>query len=142
MFPLDSSILKDDIKIHHTMRIMPEDQNTGGFYVALLKKNGQVRFGKGEAKTAEEMAEDKQMQKIKLNDGGSNADIQGPVEGEETEIAPPQTIKIEKTGKIRGFKIPKADYLPFSEKYNDAWQAIRELYGFDEVEADNREHQG
>ena len=26
------------------MRIMPEDQNTGGFFVALLKKNKKINF--------------------------------------------------------------------------------------------------
>jgi hypothetical protein len=46
MFPRDSKYLLDEQKIHYTMRIMPEDQNTGGFYVALLRKNKRIMFKK------------------------------------------------------------------------------------------------
>ena len=44
MFARDAKYLKDEQKIHYTMRIMPEDQDTGGFYVALLKKNKKINF--------------------------------------------------------------------------------------------------
>ena len=44
MFARDPKYLKDEQKIHYTMRIMPEDQDTGGFYVALLKKNKKINF--------------------------------------------------------------------------------------------------
>ena len=46
MFPRDPQYLLDQQKIHFTMRIMPEDQNTGGFYLALLKKNKRIMFKK------------------------------------------------------------------------------------------------
>jgi hypothetical protein len=46
MFPLDEKILENEIKIQNTMRIMPEDMNTGGFYVALLRKTGRIKFRK------------------------------------------------------------------------------------------------
>jgi tRNA (cytosine34-C5)-methyltransferase len=39
MFAVNQDELKHDIKLHYTARIMPEDQNTGGFFIALLKKN-------------------------------------------------------------------------------------------------------
>lgn len=127
MFPLDDKILQNDIKIHYTMRIMPEDQNTGGFYVALLKKNDHVRFNKNEQKT-EESGDEKVMQKVKLNEGGASEVVQGEEKIEETKL-------VEKPVKHKkgGYRIPKMDYLPFSDKYPDAWAAIRDLYGFDEV---------
>lgn len=127
MFPLDSQILEKDIKIQYTMRIMPEDQNTGGFYVALLRKNDHIRFNKNEQKP-EEASEEKQMQKTKLNEGG----VSGVVQQEDKIEEKKQFDKPDKHKK-GGFRVPKMDYLPFSEKYPDAWVAIRELYGFDDV---------
>ena len=37
LFPLDEEFMKS-INIQHTVRIMPNDNDTGGFFVALLKK--------------------------------------------------------------------------------------------------------
>lgn len=96
MFPRDKKVLREDIKIHHTMRIMPEDQNTGGFFIALLQKNAHVSLKKDENKTAapnpeKEISEEegKDGQKVKLNDGTSL-----PVTAGAENV--PQTIKIEK----------------------------------------------
>lgn len=38
MFPLSEAEL-EKMGIQNTMRILPHDQNSGGFYVALLKKH-------------------------------------------------------------------------------------------------------
>ena len=46
MFPRPAKLLLEEQKIHYTMRIMPEDMNTGGFYLALLKKNKRIMFKK------------------------------------------------------------------------------------------------
>lgn len=137
MFPGDSKKLREEVKIHYTMRIMPEDQNSGGFYVALLKKNAHVTFknktagaNADTAETKEEADEDtKSLQKTKLNDGSSLPTNPAP---EETANQQPQTIRIEKK-KRGGYAVPKMDYIPFAEKYNDAWVAIRDMYGFDDV---------
>ena len=44
MFPPNREELENDIKIQYTGRIMPEDQNSGGFYVALMRKNKATKF--------------------------------------------------------------------------------------------------
>lgn len=137
MFARDSKVLREEIKIHHTMRIMPEDQNTGGFFLALLKKNAHVNISKNN-KTADTMHEKedsedgKDSQKIKLNDGTSI-----PVNsGTENVLVPqPHTIKIEKIDKKKrnGYAVPKMDYSPFADKFPDAWAAVRDMYGLDDV---------
>ena len=38
MFPLSQEEMQK-MGIHHTMRVLPHDQNSGGFYVALFKKH-------------------------------------------------------------------------------------------------------
>lgn len=133
MFPLDSKTLKEDIKIHHTMRIMPEDQNTGGFYIALIKKNDHVKFNKGESKVTDEYIEEKCMQKVKLNSGESSPNIQELSNTNANEGKKHESIKIEKLKK-GSYRVPKLDYLPFSQKFHDAWLSIKNLYGFDDVD--------
>lgn len=43
MFPLSEQEMKQH-HIEYSMRIMPHDQNTGGFFVAKFIKTGEVRF--------------------------------------------------------------------------------------------------
>ena len=38
MFPPGEEIAKK-MQLHHSMRILPHDQNSGGFFVALMKKH-------------------------------------------------------------------------------------------------------
>ena len=139
MFPRDKKVLKEDIKIHHTMRIMPQDQNTGGFFVALLKKHDHINFSKSEASKVDENTEEGHSStKIKTNDGTNitpkpeTTSIEDP-----THLEKPVTIKIEKIEKKKrnGYAVPKLDYVPFTDKYMEAWIAIRDMYGFDEVDS-------
>ena len=45
MFPDTLEKMRDVYKIQNTARIMPHDQNTGGFYLALIRKKNHVVFG-------------------------------------------------------------------------------------------------
>lgn len=60
MFPDDEETMKNVYKIHHTLRLMPHDQNTGGFYLALIKKKSHIVFGGGSKKQQQKAAK-KQM---------------------------------------------------------------------------------
>ena len=43
MFPQgNTEIMRDLMHLDYTMRILPHDQNSGGFYVALFRKKGYV----------------------------------------------------------------------------------------------------
>lgn len=46
MFPESEEVMKK-IGIEKTMRVLPHDQNTGGFYVALIKKKARTVFVSG-----------------------------------------------------------------------------------------------
>jgi multisite-specific tRNA:(cytosine-C5)-methyltransferase len=38
MFPDDEKTMRDVYKIQNSMRVMPHDQNTGGFFIAVFRK--------------------------------------------------------------------------------------------------------
>lgn len=129
MFPIDSKTLTNEMNIHYTIRIMPEDQNTGGFYVALLRKNADIRFDLSQSADVE--LEHKSMQKTKLNDG-SNLPVTTNIDSNDIKVKNIPVI-IEKQKKTAGYGVPNGDYLPFADKYIDAWIAIRDYYGFNDV---------
>lgn len=41
-FPPTEKEMLEDIKIQHTARLFPQDQNSGGFYIALFRKNAET----------------------------------------------------------------------------------------------------
>jgi tRNA (cytosine34-C5)-methyltransferase len=43
MFPPSHETAKE-MNLHYSMRILPHDQNSGGFFVALLRKNEDFRW--------------------------------------------------------------------------------------------------
>lgn len=58
MFPESEERMRDVIKIQNTLRIMPHDQNSGGFYLALIRKKEHVNFNvKGLVQTKENLGE-------------------------------------------------------------------------------------
>lgn len=38
MFPESKEIMENVIKIQYSMRVLPHDQNSGGFFIAMFKK--------------------------------------------------------------------------------------------------------
>lgn len=64
MFPDTLEKMRDVYKIQNSVRLMPHDQNTGGFFVALIRKKNHVVFGgKGNvAQKAEKAQESKIIQ--------------------------------------------------------------------------------
>lgn len=114
------------------MRIMPEDQDTGGFYVALFKKNSHISFSKP-GDMHEDGEDQKPMKKTKLNDGTNHT--AGTEDQAKDAVPKSEPIKIEKEKK-GGYRVQKVDYLPFTEKHPTEWEAIRDLYGFEDVVID------
>ena len=60
MFSDNPESLKNDVHLDRTGRIMPHDNNSGGFYVALIKKNAHVQLAteQPEHKSKEEVTEE------------------------------------------------------------------------------------
>lgn len=146
MFAKDKELLTNAFKIHYTMRIQPEDQNSGGFYVALFRKLKKVVFKKGggtfseltadaqatpqTGQPAEDISEkgepslEKPSQKVKLNTGELH-DVS------KTQEAPKAAEPTPQGKKGREPKM-KSDYFSFLPKHAAEWESIREMYGLKE----------
>ena len=102
MFPLSLEDMKA-YNIDYSMRIMPHDQNSGGFYVAKFIKKGEVLFG---PKT-----EKKQTAHVNVS-------------GEDKE---------EKEGKKKNTQDVKKEYMKFEDLDKEGCDRIFDYYGLDEV---------
>ena len=67
MFPDDVQKMRDIYKLQYTARILPHDQNTGGFYLALLRKKAHLNTSKGK-NNFEENKSDQIPEEFKPND--------------------------------------------------------------------------
>lgn len=70
MFPENKEYMEKIVEIEKTMRVLPHDQNTGGFYVALFRKLKPIVLQKVPLTTKEknEMIEEKKEEKIEENE--------------------------------------------------------------------------
>ena len=79
LFPDDEETMKNVYKIHHSMRILPHDQNTGGFFIALIRKKNHVVFS-SKTNTKNEPTEEqikeilKETEGADVEEGGQQAD--------------------------------------------------------------------
>jgi multisite-specific tRNA:(cytosine-C5)-methyltransferase len=155
MFPKGEETTRDKQHIEYTMRIMPEDMNTGGFYLALLRKKKRVIFGKRDlagVQPQEQMMEEadepirpKQERRVKNTE--ANKELPIPSKESEPQIQPSQpeseakqgdaklapekeVAKESKPGYRRGICM---EYHPFLPSHQACWDSIRDMYGFDDV---------
>lgn len=49
MFAAPKNVMEEIVKIQKTMRILPHDQDTGGFYIALIRKLSPIVWDKSAA---------------------------------------------------------------------------------------------
>jgi hypothetical protein len=102
MFADDEKMMTDVRKIHYSMRVMPHDQNTGGFFVAVFKKHKLAYFP---GKSPGDVTAEAQTSKQKENDGAYCGD---------------------------GFvKDQKNNYVSFTKKFPDEWASIKKYYGLE-----------
>jgi len=156
MFPDTEERMRDVIKIQNTVRLMPHDQNTGGFYLALIRKKNHVVFGSG--KSTENKASKKETKEQTMNvevqenqeveaikEVGKDIDekeaLKLAVAEEETKVeaVPEKKEKQEKMQVEEGYKSPKEKEKKKKEKKetfvtldNKDWESIRDYYGLDE----------
>lgn len=156
MFPDTLEKMRDVYKIQNTARIMPHDQNTGGFYLALIRKKNHVVFGgkadkdKGPKVVSEEQKvqqqaapqpqattamqqEDEEEKAIKELDKDVNEKeaLKHALEeddGEAKAEGGDQNKGKKKDKKNKG-EVKKAVFLEVETK---EWESIRDYYGFDE----------
>jgi hypothetical protein len=162
MFPDNFDTMKNIYKLHHTFRILPHDQNTGGFYLALIRKKAHVTYHKEGQQTqaqqiptnpsniVEEVKETeeelKAIQEIQVNVDAIVADEDNDDDKEEVKEEVKEEIKEEETKnqltipKAPQEKVPgKNSRAPKPKKttyvqFHDAkyWSWIKEYYGVNE----------
>ena len=119
MFPDDIKTMSEVYKIQNSMRVMPHDQNTGGFFIALFKKNAYTYFT-----------------------GNSNTKEKTPKNVPKTTETDMQEEKNSETDENKPFlgdgvvKDMKNVYVPFPAKYSKEWKEIEAYYGLKDFPGD------
>jgi len=148
MFQTTREELENEIKVQYTARVMPEDQNTGGFYVALIRKNKPTKFpiieepidvAENENETNEEEIRETE-EEIKEVEQDIPADVLGLKRNEPSEV-PSDVIEPafqggdeEKAPKKGTFRlIHEKELVRYEPIPKDIWATIRELYGIGEA---------
>jgi hypothetical protein len=130
MFPLPEAEM-DKMNIERCFRVMPHDQDTGGFFVTVIKKNSFVYFtqkGASNAKANIEKSKQTDLAYEAIAENGKKTISTTPEEpaedGEITENAP------EKPEFERVIKINKNnhEYFKFAETVPDHWEGIKTYY--------------
>ncbi len=119
--------------LDRTMRIMPHDQNTGGFYVAVLKKTNYIYFTEKkveepDAPTHGKIIEDILTEHLKNNSGSLEIDM------DEDKAKEKQSLKFdrpEKGNKMQNFKTAE-NYTVLSDE--DSKNQILDYYGLRKVD--------
>ena len=147
MFPPSREELENDIKIQYTGRIMPEDQNSGGFYVALMRKNKATKFpvidepaNLGEITEAkeennEEIAKNEE-DNVNEEAKDSESELLGTKREEHTEVptdivdVDKKRVKPEKGPNMAAFKLlQEKDQAKYEPVDAEVWEDIRHIYG-------------
>lgn len=121
------------LHLDRTMRIMPHDQNTGGFYVAVLKKTNYVYFSEKKVEEPDAPAhgkiiEDILSEHLKNNSGSLDIDM------DEDKAKEKQSLKFdrpEKGNKMQNFKTAE-NYTVLGDE--ESKNQILEYYGLRKVD--------
>lgn len=136
MFPESLEKMRDEIKIQNTIRIMPHDQNTGGFYLALLRKKDHAVFNSKDAKNQKE----EEPENLEEKDKAAVLEAQGKTSEDAAEGEAPKEAVEEEEKKVDTAekpvvkkKVRRGDpplKKPVFEKFDtEEWDWIKEFYG-------------
>jgi multisite-specific tRNA:(cytosine-C5)-methyltransferase len=128
----DSTQEMGDLNLDRTMRIMPHDQNTGGFYVAVLRKTSYVYFTEKkieepDAPTHGKIIQDILTEHLKQNSGSLEIDMDEDKANEKQSL---KFDKSEKGNKMQNFKTAE-NYTVLSDE--DSKTQILDYYGLRKV---------
>lgn len=138
MFPESLEKMRDQIKIQNTIRIMPHDQNTGGFYLALIRKKDHAIFTSKDSKNQKE----EEPENLEEKDKAAVLEAQGKESEDvaEVEVEAPKEEVVEEEKKVDTAekpvvkkKVRRGDpplKKPVFEKFDaEEWDWIKEFYG-------------
>ncbi len=130
MFPSDAEFMKKVVRIENSMRILPHDQNTGGFYVALFRKLKPIvlKSSKKEKTSAQEPEIEKTIGK---EEEEQIAEVLKKLQAEEDNAKQKNNKNKENNPKNKGYpnqekKKQKIEYKVLEGK---DWDWIQEFYG-------------
>lgn len=134
MFPLEEEEMKE-LGIERVMRVLPHDQDTGGFFVAVIKKNSIVYFD--ENKKPEKKKQEKEEVDIGV-EASKEAMVEEEIkengdEKEEMQEDEPEEPVVTHSHHVLKVKEHQIEYLKFSEKMPDHWEILKEYYELDNV---------
>ena len=137
MFSLNEKDMKEKYKIHYSMRVLPHDQDTGGFYIAAFKKLSYCYFAEKPAENSKEPkanGEDLAIAALREHHEKKNEES-GDKKEEEVGMVEVKSKNEKKKNKPRpGYpNLPKNAYIPFVESMPAHWETICEYYGLDRV---------
>ncbi len=123
-FPPEDPQVAAALNLHYCMRCLPHDQDTGGFFIALLRKNRPLPKPGGGATRPGGVADDEDVEIVDGEDQGGD----GAAEPALATPAPPQPQKPEneRVNKPRKAFVPKEFFVPLAD---EAWQGIKTFYG-------------
>lgn len=125
MFPLSQAEM-DELKIERCFRVMPHDQNTGGFFVTVIKKNSFVYFSDVDAEKAKKLAAAQQSDQVDL----AYEAIKDNALQESNQEDPNDMVPSEQIQQSQTFKLNKAnhEYFRLSETMAADWENIKAYY--------------
>jgi len=154
MFPDSIEKMRDVYQLNHSIRILPHDQNTSGFYLCLIRKKANVVFKFNAQDDNRIKSNEKANKEKKVPDTSADEDVIKQFEGDITykaeddleeekipekpevknqlTIPRPHREKEEKGAgyiKGKGPKEKKESYISFN---SPQWEWIRDFYGFNE----------
>ena len=137
MFPDELAKMKDVYKTHHSMRVMPHDQNTGGFFIGIIKKN------KDTTKLTDNHSsnvEQENLNEIILNNDSADEKIMESekvmedekiMEEQKSQIPEEMTQENKDKNEPKKKNNNKKTWISFCQEMPEDWAAIKEYYGLE-----------
>lgn len=126
MFPAEPEFMKNRVKIENSMRILPHDQNTGGFYLALFRKLKPIALRN--AKKEKTTQESENEYKLKKEEEEKIKQVLSKLQAEEENKS---NEKKEKPANNKGYpnQERKKQKIEYSQLEQKDWDWIEQFYG-------------
>jgi len=137
MFPDELAKMKDVYKTHHSMRVMPHDQNTGGFFIGIIKKlKDTTKLTDNHSSNVEQ----ENLNEIILNNDSADEKIMESekvmedekiMEEQKSQIPEEMTQENKDKNEPKKKNNNKKTWISFCQEMPEDWAAIKEYYGLE-----------
>jgi len=126
MFPDDEKTMKEVYKIHHSMRVMPHDQNSGGFFIAKFIKHKNVVFTNPSTQKKKPNQEEKPPKESEMLEE-KKIEPENVAAPEEQSNEQQETTEVyHGDGKVQE---QKNNYIHFVDAHPEDWKKVKEYIG-------------